>query len=140
MFYECIHHCVMLLFSGRNSELSAEAPLCTNYKPRQELMVQLTRNLCRLRKEQSREREGTNLHHLLQSRTVCRSAWAQEAESRDAVVTATPESLLLWSTGHLCVGYLLSLGMLGLVCMTVKSFSGGEVAVIVIGNHIKCTE
>lgn len=44
MFYECIHHSVMLLFSSRNSELSAEASLHTDYKPRQELMVQLIWN------------------------------------------------------------------------------------------------
>lgn len=81
--------------------------------------------------------EGTILHHLLLSRTVCRSAWAQEAESRETVVIATQVSLLLWSTGHLCVSYLLSLGMLGLVCITVKSFSGGKVAVIVIGKPHK---
>lgn len=44
---------------------------------------------------------------------------------------------LAWSTGYLCVGYLLSLGLLGLVCMAVKSFSGGEVAVIVVGKPYK---
>lgn len=35
------------------------------------------------------------------------------------------------------MGYLLSLALLGLVCMAVKSFSGGEVAVIVVGKPYK---
>lgn len=38
----------------------------------------------------------------------------------------TSSEPLAWSTGYLCVGYLLSLGLLGLLYMTVKSFSAGE--------------
>lgn len=95
----------MLLFSGGNCELSAGAPVCTNYKPWQELMVNLTCNCIYAGKKVTERREGRNLHHLLKSRTIGRSAWAQEAESIETGDCNTRSWSLAWATVCPCAGY-----------------------------------
>lgn len=86
-----------------------------------------------VRKEQSGEREGRNLHHLSKSR----SARAQAADSVETVVMVTPRASLLLGVRRARVwaaqfNLFLGQGLLavGACSRAVKSFSGGEVAVI----------
>lgn len=73
-------------------------------------MVHLTWNHVYVgKKGMERGKEWSDLHHLSKSRTVARSAWAEEADSIETGDCNTQSKSLAWGAGCLCVGYSLSL-------------------------------